>query len=205
MEPSSQIKDSDLEALDIIESQIRELYGRTAYSHKAHEKSADIYTSNLKKIKVIQIILSAITTGSLIVALFGEGKEATLIGAIFATLLLGLNAYTKDYNLGEIAQKHVETASRLWNVRESYLSILTDLASKQASLAQIRDQRDELQKQLQAIYQNAPRTLSKAYKQSQQALKSDEELTFSDKEIDVFLPSPLRRGKVEKEQETSKG
>lgn len=198
MEHSSPIENDDLNAINIIESQIRELYGRTAYSHKAHEKSADIYNLKLKRIKLAQIILSAIITGSLIVALFGEGKLATLIGAIFATLLLGLNAYTKDYNLGEIAQKHVETASRLWNVRESYLSILTDLASGQISLTQIREQRNDLQKQLQAIYQNAPRTLTEAYKQSQQALKVDEELTFSDKEIDVFLPSPLRRSVNEK-------
>ena len=202
MEHSSQIEEGDLNAQNIVESQIRELYGRTAYSHKAHEKSADIYTSKLKTIKLLQIILSAITTGSLVAALFGEGKLATLIATIFATLLLGLNAYTKDYNLGEISQKHVETASRLWNIRESYLSILTDLASKQVSLAQIRERRDELQTQLQAIYQNAPRTLSKAYKQSQQALKVNEELTFSDEEIDVFLPSPLRRGVTENKRKT---
>lgn len=202
MEHSSQIEEGDLNAQNIVESQIRELYGRTAYSHKAHEKSADIYTSRLKAIKLSQIILSAITTGSLVAALFGDSKLATLIATIFATILLGLNAYTKDYNLGEIAQKHVESASRLWNIRESYLSILTDIASNQVSLAEIRERRDELQTQLQAIYQNAPRTLSKAYKQSQQALKVNEELTFSDEEIDVFLPSPLRRGVIKNEQKS---
>jgi hypothetical protein len=43
------------------------------------------------------------------------------------------------------------------------------------------------------IYQNAPRTNSKAYDKASQALKSNEEMTFSDEEVDKFLPNDIRR------------
>jgi hypothetical protein len=44
-----------------------------------------------------------------------------------------------------------------------------------------------------SIYQNAPRTNSQAYGEAQKALKIQEEMTFSDEEIDQFLPTTLRK------------
>jgi hypothetical protein len=50
-----------------------------------------------------------------------------------------------------------------------------------------------LQNKLTKTYKGSPRTFSKAYKDAQKALKVNEELTFTDKEIDAFLPFPLRK------------
>ena len=178
-----------------LESQIRENFGRVVYSHKVHEKCADEYTTKLKRIKLAQIILSAITTGSLLTAILGSNSASAIVATIFSTILLVLNAYTKDYGLGELAQKHVDTATRLWAIREAYLSLLTDSSEGLISSDQVRQKRDELNDSLAAIYQNAPRTTAKAYAQAQKALKINEELTFSDEEIDKFVPAPLRRAK----------
>ncbi|MGQ9779132.1 MAG: SLATT domain-containing protein, partial [Bacillota bacterium] len=60
----------------LLEVQIRECYGRVAYSHKIHEKCADILSKRNSRIKLWQIILSAITTGSLVVTIFGNNKSA---------------------------------------------------------------------------------------------------------------------------------
>ncbi|HFN4795688.1 TPA: hypothetical protein ACHF5Y_005766, partial [Pseudomonas aeruginosa] len=54
----------------ILEGQLRECYGRVVYSHKTHEKCADILFERHKQIKLCQIILSALVTGGLIAALF---------------------------------------------------------------------------------------------------------------------------------------
>ena len=53
--------------------------------------------------------------------------------------------------------------------------------------------RDELQKKLGNIYKGCPRTNSKAYEAAQKALKENEELTFSDEEIDKLLPTRIRK------------
>ncbi len=181
--------DSDV---NILESQIRECFGRVAYSHKTHEKSADLYNTSLYRLKLAQIILSAITTGGIIIALFGDGNLSSIIAAIASTMLLGISIYMKSYDLREIEQAHSKTASELWDVRESYLSILIDMKSKNSDLKIIRDKRDILQNRLRTIYENAPRTSKKAYIQAQEALKFKEELTFSDEEIDNLLPSKLK-------------
>ncbi len=93
----------------IIEGQIRECFGRVVYSHKTHEKCADILLDRLAKIKLAQIVLSAITTGGFLATVFGGGIVAAFIGIVVSTSLLVLNAYTKDYDLGELAQKHKQS------------------------------------------------------------------------------------------------
>jgi len=51
----------------------------------------------------------------------------------------------------------------MWSIRESYLSLLTDIKLNNLTLNQIQAKRDERQNQLASVYQNAPRTNSKAY------------------------------------------
>ncbi len=177
-----------------LESQVRECYGRCAYTHKTHEKMAERSARWLRRIKWAQIILSALTTGGAIGVIFDKTSALFAYGtALLAISLLILNSYVKDLNPGEEAQKHRETASDIWNVREAYLSLLTDVRDHSFAVADLRARRDELQAQLYKIYRAAPHTDGRAYGQAQNALKNNEDLTFTDAEIDKFLPTPLRR------------
>lgn len=179
--------------LSKLEGQLRECYGRVVYSHKTHEKCADILLTRLGRIKLSQIVLSAITTGSLITAIFASDKAAAIVGTIVSTVLLAINSYTKDYDLGELAQKHKQAANDIWLIREQYLSSLVDLASNAKPIAEFVAERDRLILALHAVYAGSPSTTFAAYKQAQIALKQNEEMTFSDQEIDMLLPKELRR------------
>jgi alpha-beta hydrolase superfamily lysophospholipase len=177
----------------ILEGQLRESYGRVVYSHKTHEKCADILLNRLARIKLSQIILSAISTGGFIAALLGSGKEGALIGIIISTSLLVLTAYTKNYDLGELSQKHKQAANDLWLIREKYLSLLIDLTMNEKPIEKLQENRDELIEGLHSIYSGAPSTNLRAYRKAQDALKKYEDMTFSDEEIDAFLPMELKR------------
>lgn len=192
LEQHSQTKDTP-KSRSILEGQLRECYGRVIYSHKTHEKCAEILLSRLARIKRWQIILSAITTAGFIGAVVGSGKIGAILGIIVSTFLLTLNSYTKNYDLGELAQKHKKTANDLWLIREKYLSLLVDLVMQEKPLELLQQQRDELNEQLHVIYSGAPSTTSDAYKKAQEALKVSEDMTFTDKEIDAFLPKELKR------------
>ena len=52
--------------------------------------------------------------------------------------------------------------------------------------------RDDINAELEIIYKSAPRTDSVAYMAAQDALKNQEELFFSDEELDHLLPKQLR-------------
>ena len=87
----------------ILESQIRECFGRVVWSHKTHEKCADIYAERQKQLKVSEIVLSALTTTSLLSSVFGDQKIGTIVGAFLSTVVLCLTIYTKDFDLGKIS------------------------------------------------------------------------------------------------------
>lgn len=179
--------------LAYFEEQIRECYGRVVYSHKTHEKCADILLSRLSNIKIAQIILSALSTAGFVSIIFGAGEVGAIAGGLVSVALLVLNGYTKDYDLGQLAQKHRQAAADLWLIREQYLSLLTDLRSNSGSEHELREKRDGLLIELHALYSGAPSTNFKAYKKAQEALKNFEDMTFSDEEIDAFLPKSLRK------------
>lgn len=202
MVQTTPINQPDNDDIKILESQIRECFGRVVFTHKTHEKCSDIYAEQLKILKISEIILSALTTTSLLTSIFGDQKIGTIIGAILSTIILCITIYTKDYDLGKLSKSHADVANQLWNIRELYISLIADIKSNNLAVEQIKQKRDELHKSLNIIYSNAPRTNYKAYKLASEALNQNgqinqgEEMTFSDSEIDRFLPNDLRRHKT---------
>ena len=202
MVQTTPINQPDNDDIKILESQIRECFGRVVFTHKTHEKCSDIYAEQLKILKISEIILSALTTTSLLTSIFGDQKIGTIIGAILSTIILGITIYTKDYDLGKLSKSHADVANQLWNIRELYISLIADIKSNNLAVEQIKQKSDELHKSLNIIYSNAPRTNYKAYKLASEALNQNgqinqgEEMTFSDSEIDRFLPNDLRRHKT---------
>ncbi|MCI5223030.1 MAG: SLATT domain-containing protein [Candidatus Electrothrix sp. AR4] len=185
MEESIQIK--------VLEDQMRECYGRVVWTHKTHEKCADILNARNSRIKLWQIILSAFTTSGVFLTVLGESKEAGVVAAVVSVMALALSTYVKKYNLGGMAQKHAAAAASIWDVRENYFSLLTDIRALVIDEEGIRKRRAKLQNDLYKIYKGSPRTISKAYDEASNALKNMEEMTFSDEEIDKFLPKSMRR------------
>lgn len=177
----------------LLESQIRELYGRVIYTHKTHEKCADVLKTRSDFIKLTEILLSAATTTTILVVLFGDGKIFQFIAALCSTALLALSLYSKDFNLLAIAEKHKQAALDILEIREKLLSLLVDIRIGNKEIEHLQQLRDDLNEQLINTYRGAPKTINKAYKIASVALKQNEEFTFSDAEIDKFLPENLRR------------
>lgn len=153
--------------------------------------------SRHKKGKWANIVLSSLITGGAVSAIFAKGAAwegyAGYATVVLSILSLILNAYLKDLDPGALAQRHREAASDIWNVREAYLSLIADIVGQSSDLPALRQRRDSLQAALYKIYHAAPHTDGKAYSNAQDALKYNEDLTFSEGEIDVMLPSSLRR------------
>ncbi|MDD3004485.1 SLATT domain-containing protein [Flavobacterium sp.] len=177
----------------LLESQIREIYGRVVYTHKTHEKCADVLKERNDCLKLIEILLSAFTTTSILVVIFGDGIVFQFLAALFSTALLCLTLYSKDYNLLALAEKHKQAALDILEIREKLLSLLVDIRIGNKNLDDFQLERDKLNDQLVNTYRGAPKTINKAYKIASEALQKNEEFTFSDKEIDKFLPESLRK------------
>lgn len=174
-----------------LEDQIRECFGRVVYTHKTHERMADRSGKTLNHYKLAQIVLTALTSTGAVGVMVTSETWLEVATVIVSFLTLFVSTYLKNFDLGGTAQKHRDAAAKLWNVRECYLSLLTDLPVLERSAAVER--RDELQTMLAALYQSAPQTNDKAYGEAQKRLKEMEDMTFSADEIDCFLPLSLKR------------
>ena len=179
---------------EVLIAELRESFGRVVYTHKAHEKEADINKAKDEHVRIAQLVLSVAASGSTLRTLLADWWALPYASALIATALAIVTGYAKSFEAAEHASAHSVTARRLWLVREQYLSLLADVEAEATNLDDARVRRDKLQVALAEIYDSAPRTTSKAYGMAQVALKVNEELTFSDKEIDMFLPDALRRG-----------
>ena len=174
-----------------MEEQIRDCFGRVAWSHKTHEKQADYYEKWNCRLTWGKIIVTALASAGGILWLVTESWWS-VASCTLSTLLLLINLIFENRNYAILSQKHRDTAAQLWNIREGYLSLLTNIRSQSADIEEIQKRRDELQEKLFAVYLSAQRTSGKAYIEASNALHG-EELSFSDAEIDKMLPPTLRK------------
>lgn len=176
-------------------AQVREVFGRVVYSHKTHEKQADICFTKHRWQQGVLVALTAISSGTFlaaVVGLIGDAVPTGLVTSFIALLVTWVSLGAKAFKFEEEANVHRDAASRLWNIRESYISLIADLMSGEVSDADARARRDELQEAARGVYSAVPRTSNRAYQRAQHGLKDNEEMTFTSREIDLFLPEALR-------------
>jgi|SRR3990172_3659096 len=178
---------------DALTDAIRDSFARATYTQKTFEKQLEIQCDNLVLYRWIRFCVIAITATGAISAFVTDIYWTKLITAIFAVTSLVITLYGLGTKPEEIVSDLQRTARDLWYVREQYFHLLSDIKSGVIDTENIIRQRDRLSKELYEIYHDAPQTTSLAYKKAQQALKINEEMTFTDNEIDSFLPASLKK------------
>lgn len=176
-------------------AQVRESFGRVVYSHKTHEKQADICFAKHRWQQGVLIALTAISSGTFLAAVVGLADDpvlTSLVTSSIALLVTWISLGAKAFRFADESDAHRGIAARLWDVRESYISLIADLMSGTVSDIEGRERRDALQEAAREAYDEAPRTSTKAFRRAQGGLKDNEEMTFTSREIDLFLPETLR-------------
>lgn len=173
-------------------AEARESFGRLVYTHKTHEKDAERFRRLDNVVRWAQIILAVATTTSAVSDLLSELAWFPVLSALLAAGTSAAALVSKNLNYADRAAAHTATARRLWELRDAYQALVTDTFTGQLSFEGTRGRRDELRDQLADVYRTAPPTTPKGYAAASKALQVNQELTFSDSEIDQFLPSALR-------------
>lgn len=171
---------------------IREEFGRVAYTHKTHEKAREQCSRKAAVSQWVNIVLNALTFGGVLTSLQSENRAFLYVALGFATLTAGYTLYQLSFNPTQEAVEHREAAKSLLRIRDSYVHLIADIRGCAVPAKEIRERREELSARAQEVYRAAPDTSSKAYRLAQRALKEQEDLTFSEEEIDKFLPRNLR-------------
>lgn len=171
--------------------QIQDQYGKIVYTYTCNLKQAARLKKNAKQLTWLQIILSAISSGSFLATVIFDITKLAWIGGIMSALLLVINSILKEKDYSIEQKRYTDTASKLWLIRETYVSLLTDFES--LSEDEIVARRDDLIARTGKVYTTAPQTDKKAYIETQEALKNNEEQFFTQEELNVLLPAQLRK------------
>ena len=148
-----------------LRQQITDSAGNIPYTFSAHW----IIVHRLKKrytvIKIIQICLTAVSTGGFLASIIAGIPWLSWVGGLTSAVALGLNLYMLNFNLPDNIKSHTDAANELWDVREAYKSLLIDLDDLE--LDQIRENRDALTERVSQINKKYPGTDGKSFKQAQ--------------------------------------
>jgi len=173
---------------------LREEFGRVAYTHKTHLKMVDRLNCRVLWEKRANAALLVLTAGDTVGVLVSNAHWAKIVAVVLSAFALLVTVYGLSRNRERLVDQHRRTALALWPVREHYLHLIGDLKGGAVSVDDARARRDALTEAAARIYASAPDTDNKAYQAARKALRKDEELTFSQQEIDVMLPAALRSG-----------
>ena len=189
---------------------IRQSFANTVFTHKVHEVAAEFQGKKAFKVKIINLFITAVVLIFLIFFFFYMknpiysfiGIGLTIGDTIFLIIQL-------SFNFEEKAVQHKNFALKYMGLRDKYRELITDIMNNDIAKSEIKSRRDTLQTEYQVISDLAPQTGRKEYEDAQKRLNKrgiveGEDFTWSDEEIDRFLPDKLRLKKVNKEKVTKR-
>jgi len=123
--------------------------------HNAHAAKAQSRARWSRRLRGSEAVLVGGATIASVGAAFGHGQvlaavAATMAGAALIVLLVNL---TFDFDAS--ARAHAASGAHLWELRERYRSLLSDLHDGALSVVEARLRRDRLIDELRAVYDTA--------------------------------------------------
>lgn len=182
-----------IENYEMLEDVVRDSYASVVWSHKIQEKPADIYAKKFKKMETVNIGAASLTSVGIVALIFTDPLWLKLVSALISFATVYITAYFKSFDLQKFITSHKAAANKLIAVRDQYRVLLTEIKLKVDSVENLLARYKELVEKTDAIYLEAPTTTDEAVGKASKALKIKKDNTFTDAEIDSFLPLSLRR------------
>jgi hypothetical protein len=170
----------------------RELYGRAVYSHKTHEKERQLWNKKACTMHRINIVLVSLTTLFAVLSVAIPSSWWTGITALLATSTTAFVLWQSSFDpIGKENHHRIAAKELLW-VREQLLLLIVRCRLESEPCNHLQSSLEIITREITAVYKFAPDTSPNAYAEASAALKGGE-FTFSDDEIDAFLPVNLRK------------
>lgn len=168
-----------------LKQKLIESAAKVVYTYTAHWKIVDRLQCWNRIIKITQFSLIGIASCGLLSILFDGFPYLKAIIGICSFLSLFTTLYSLNFNLPDQIKKHADAANELWEIRESYISLITDFDI--LSTEEIQIKRDKLTEKTSKVNKNYPGTDTASYEKARKALQQQEEQTFNEGEAEKIL------------------
>ena len=179
-------------------STARQTFANAVFTHKVQEVAAENKCHKAYKIKMANIIFAGIVLVLLVLqASFPNKIIFSYIGAgvtIGEVLFLIIQL---SFGFEQQMVLHKNSALKYMQLRDKYRLLIADIMNDILSPTEIIARRDLLQSEYQVISDLSPQTGKEEYDEAQirlnrKGIVGSEQFTWSDEEIDRFLPEELR-------------
>ena len=177
----------------VLLDEVRQNFASVVWTHKIQEKQADIYASRYKRFKTASIIIDGITACGAITIFFCDEYLTKFLTVLISTGAFMLNTYLKNFDLKKLETQHRFAANKFVIVRNQLLHIIAKL-HLDFKLKQTILEYEQVITTLNQLYHDAPSTTDIAVEKAYKALRLKDEYTYTDEEIDHFLPNHLKGG-----------
>ncbi len=181
------------EDYEILESTVRQTFASVVWSHKIQEKQADIFAKKFKRMETTKIISSTVTSVGIISLIFTDQFWIKIVSVLISFVTVFINGFFKSFDLQNMVGQHKSAANNLLAVRDNIFLLLLQIKLKKETENVLFEKYETIMAGLAKVYADAPNTTDEAVDLARKALNVNMDNTFSDQEIDGFLPSSLRR------------
>lgn len=181
---------------EILEDNVRKHYADIVWTHKIQEKEADLLAQKYKRMEILRIATSALTSAGIIGVIFNNSFCVKIITAFLSFATLFVNLFFESFNLKNMIAEHKKTANEIVGIRNEFQVLLMDIRLREKSVDSLENEYKNILEIMKEIYKTAPQTSRKAVKVASKALKNLNENSYSDDEVDAFLPQSLKKGAV---------
>ena len=177
---------------------VRQTFAQTVFTHKVQEVAAERKVRRSKIYKLVHIsLVSAVLVLLAIQAARLDTPIFALIGIGIAVAEIVFMIIQLSFDPERQAASHKSSAMKYMALRDKYILLIADIMDDKVPPHEIKVRRDSLQQEYQHICDLAPQTGGREYTEAQKRLNErgaveSEQFTWSDEEIDRFLPKELR-------------
>ena len=181
---------------------VRFYFAQSVFNTTCHRKAYDRFYRKKRNYSNIVLIFSSVTLILLVLQIIGLKNDVELLLGIVAfigLILTGCSLLFEMFNKEDISlsmSQHNLFAEKYKSLRDEYMSLIEEIMSNSDEEIILRTKRDVLQKKYSEIGEYALPTTYSDYENSQKSLGisgcKEEEFTWSNIEIDKFLPKELR-------------
>lgn len=176
---------------------VRQFFANAVFTHKTQEVAAEFQESSAFKVKIANLLLTLILFVIFILQFVFPCPLVGMLGTLLSALEFMFLIFQLSFKFEEKATSHKNSALKYLNLRNSYTSLITDIMNRNIQPKEIRSRRDDLLREYQILCDLAPQTGRPEYEETQRRLNKrgvveGEDFTWSDEEIDRFLPKELR-------------
>ncbi|MBQ4437683.1 SLATT domain-containing protein [bacterium] len=153
----------------LLQNQISNAGGNVQFTYIAHWNIVNRLKCRYNIIKILQIILTALSAGGFLASIIGDIPCLSWLGGATSALSLGFNIYMLQFNLPDNIKQHTDAANELWDIREDYHSLIVDFDDLDSG--HIREIRDKLKDRVSQINKKYHGTDARAFAKAQKDAK----------------------------------